>query len=62
MKFFQEVDVDKDNFVSPQELGLCMQKIGFIGNNALSPEDIKSVFLVFDENKDGRISYNELCK
>lgn len=61
-KFFVEIDMNKDNFVSKEELSLCMQKMGFVGTHALSNEDVSSVFLVFDENKDGRISYSELCK
>lgn len=62
MKFFQEVDVNRDNFVSKEELNMCMQKMGFVGTHALSNDDVSAVFLIFDENKDGRISYSELCK
>ena len=58
-KFFQESDLNKDNFISKAELKIALEKIGYSG---LNDDELTQIYLVFDHNKDGRISYSELCK
>lgn len=58
MQFFTQIDVNKDNFLSKAELKQALEKI----SNRLTDDQVTAVFFLFDENKDGRISYSELCK
>ena len=37
-------------------------KLGFTGSNQITNDELNSLFMAFDENNDGRISYCELCK
>ena len=41
---------------------MVMQKIGFKGTMELQEAELANVFSLFDEDRDGRISYSELCK
>lgn len=62
MRFFTEVDANHDNFLTKVELQTALQRIGFVGANQLSEVEATNVFMYFDVNKDGRISYSELCQ
>lgn len=57
-KFFMESDTNKDNYMSRQEMLQAFLKMGI----QVSELEVGQVFEAFDENKDGRISYQELCK
>lgn len=59
MKFFQEADINKDNFISKAELKIALEKIGYYG---ISDDEVNQIFMNFDQNKDGRVSYAEICK
>jgi len=59
MRFFKEADLNQDNFVSKAELKIILEKLG-IAN--ITETDLNNIFVSFDVNKDGRISYSELCK
>jgi Ca2+-binding EF-hand superfamily protein len=62
MRFFQDADTDRNNYVSKVEFRMVMQKIGFKGTMELQEAELANVFSLFDEDRDGRISYSELCK
>jgi Ca2+-binding EF-hand superfamily protein len=59
MKFFREADLNNDNFVSKAELKIVLEKLGMA---SVSDQDLTQIFASFDVNKDGRISYSEICK
>lgn len=48
MRFFQDADVDRDNFLSMVELRAVMQKIGFKGTTELQEAELVNVFSLFD--------------
>jgi Ca2+-binding EF-hand superfamily protein len=59
MKVFEEMDINKDGYISKAEMKLGLEKIGY---NFVSDEEVTSIHSFFDESKDGRVSYIEMCK
>ncbi|KAJ2889421.1 calmodulin-like 3, partial [Coemansia aciculifera] len=52
---FRVFDKDDDKYITVEELGEAMAKLG----ERLNPEEINAMFAEADTNKDGRISYDE---
>ena len=48
MRFFQDADVDRDNYMSKVEFRIVMQKIGFKGAMELQEAELVNVFSLFD--------------
>lgn len=59
LKFFEEIDLNKDNFISKTEMKIALEKMGHSG---LSDNDMDQIYKVLDLTGDGRVSYLELCK
>lgn len=51
--------MNKDNFISKAELKIALEKIGQVG---ITDIELNQIYMIFDDNKDGRISYQELCQ
>lgn len=57
MRFFREVDLNNDNFISKAELKIALEKLGMTG---VPDNEFNQFFSLFDTNNDGRISWSEL--
>ncbi|KAF5182331.1 Calcium-binding ef-hand family protein [Thalictrum thalictroides] len=57
---FDVFDVNRDGFVDAAELQAVLCSLGLTGGSKM--EDCEKMIRVFDENKDGRIDFNEFVK
>ena len=47
LKFFQEADLNKDNFISKAEMKIALEKLGHYG---MSDEELNQIYMAFDQN------------
>ena len=58
MEAFAEFDADQNGTLDPQEFKDCLMKTELLGR-PLNEKEFTSILAAVDEDKDGRISYEE---
>jgi len=58
MKSFRYFDIDADGYVTMSEWFKGIEKIGVV---VPSLDKFKELFIIYDQDKDGKINYREFC-